>query len=87
MKLSLSTIHKIHLKKNNFLYNSIKNSLLRNLSQINILGNSSDLNYYYTYLYLGNSKQRQSYIVDTGSSITTSPCKPYCNRCGKHENN
>jgi len=87
IKLSLSTIHKIHLKKNNFLYNSIKNSLLRNLSQINILGNSSDLNYYYTYLYLGNSKQRQSYIIDTGSSITTSPCKPYCNRCGKHENN
>ena len=85
-KFSLSTIHQIHIKKNINLYKSIKNSLLRNLSQINIQGNSSDLNYYYTYLYLGNSKQRQSYIIDTGSSITTSPCKPYCTKCGKHEN-
>ena len=45
-----------------------------------------DIKYYYAYLYLGNPAKRQSYIVDTGSSITTSPCQPYCTHCGKHEN-
>ncbi|MCQ2818917.1 MAG: pepsin-like aspartyl protease [archaeon] len=61
---------------------------LRNLGMnVPLYGSSADLNYYYVYLYLGENSQRQSYIVDTGSSITTSPCKPYCKNCGKHENN
>ena len=88
LNFSYSSISKLHIIKNNYKYSIIrKNILNRNLSQINILGNSSDINYYFTYLYLGESKQKQSYIIDTGSSITTSPCKPYCNNCGKHENN
>ena len=40
--------------------------------------------YYYMHLYVGSSHQPQSYIIDTTSSITTSPCKPFCVRCGKH---
>ena len=88
LNFSISHISKIHIKKNHNKISSIQNKILfRNLTQTNILGNSSDINYYFTYLYLGESKQRQSYIIDTGSSITTSPCKPYCKNCGKHENN
>ena len=60
---------------------------LRNLvSDTTIYGSSSDLNYYYANLYLGNPPKKQAYIVDTGSSVTTSPCQPYCKNCGKHLN-
>ena len=48
-------------------------------------GNSYQLNYYYTSLYLGKDRQRQTYILDTGSGITTSPCSE-CKKCGKHIN-
>ena len=51
-----------------------------------IYGNSHVLSYYYLDLYIGNSFHKQSYIIDTGSSITTSPCKPLCTNCGKHKN-
>ena len=40
--------------------------------------------YYYMNMYIGSNYQQQSYIVDTTSSITTSPCKPLCIHCGKH---
>ena len=40
--------------------------------------------YYYMHMYVGSNYQQQSYIIDTSSSITTSPCKPLCVRCGKH---
>ena len=70
-------LNKTYLKKNN-------ESLLRQLEEINIFGNTSFLNYYYSELYIGKNKQIQSYILDTGSSITTSPCNPYCSKCGKH---
>ena len=40
--------------------------------------------YYYMHMYVGSNYQQQSYIIDTTSSITTSPCKPLCVRCGKH---
>lgn len=65
-----------------------KNSLgLRNLiTESTVYGSSHDLNYYYANLYLGDPPQKQAYILDTGSSITTSPCKPYCEKCGKHLN-
>ena len=60
---------------------------LRNLvSDTTIYGSSSELNYYYANLYLGNPPKKQAYIVDTGSSVTTSPCQPYCKNCGKHLN-
>ena len=58
---------------------------LRSLSISSSYGNSHDLNYYYTYLYLGSPPKKQSYILDTGSSITTSPCS-LCTTCGKHKN-
>ena len=51
----------------------------------NVYGDSSDLNYYYATLYLGPKKIPQTYIIDTGSSITTSPCNK-CKSCGKHLN-
>ena len=50
-----------------------------------IKGDSNYLNYYYTTLYLGKDKLPQIYILDTGSSITTSPCDK-CTSCGKHLN-
>ena len=61
---------------------------LRKLSPDNsflhyIQGDSYYLNYYYTSLYLGKNKTRQVYILDTGSSITTSPCS-LCESCGEH---
>ena len=50
-----------------------------------VFGNSNQLNYYYTTLFLGPKKIPQTYIIDTGSTITTSPCKK-CISCGKHLN-
>ena len=50
-----------------------------------VKGNSNYLNYYYTTLYLGKDKMPQVYILDTGSSITTSPCDQ-CTSCGNHLN-
>ena len=63
---------------------------LRQLSSENsflhyINGDSRYLNYYYTTLYLGKNKSAQVYILDTGSSITTSPCDE-CTSCGEHLN-
>ncbi len=54
-------------------------------SPSSIYGNPDKLNYYYTYLYIGEKEKKQSYILDTGSSVTTSPCN-LCENCGKHEN-
>ena len=48
-------------------------------------GDSYDLNYYYTTLYFGPKKMPQTFILDTGSPTTTSPCSK-CNSCGKHLN-
>ena len=57
---------------------------LRNLSEQNIYGSAFKLNYYYSNLYLGEDMQKQGYILDTGSTITTSTCLPLCQKCGKH---
>ena len=72
----------IHLEKL-----PLKNSpSLRNLNSISsVYGNTHNLNYYYGYLYIGKEGKKQSYILDTGSSITTSPCN-LCKDCGKHQN-
>ena len=59
---------------------SSDNSFLHHIN-----GDSHFLNYYYTSLYLGPNKTRQVYILDTGSSITTSPCDQ-CTSCGDHLN-
>ena len=50
-----------------------------------VYGDSYDLYYYYATLYLGPKKIPQTYILDTGSPTTTSPCSQ-CNSCGKHLN-
>ena len=54
------------------------------MEEINIFRNKSFLIYYYSELYIGRNKQIQSYILDTESSITISPCNSYCSKCGKH---
>ncbi|CAK74096.1 unnamed protein product (macronuclear) [Paramecium tetraurelia] len=51
-----------------------------------IIHGSSDLGYYFVNIYVGNPPQRQSVIIDTGSSITAFPCDA-CDQtksCGIH---
>ena len=43
-------------------------------------------NYYYTTLYIGDKKIKQTYLIDTGSNTFSSPCAP-CDNCGKQKNN
>ena len=52
---------------------------------LNVKGNSDNLYFYYITLLLGKEKQSQSFILDTTSSITTSPCN-FCISCGDHMN-
>ena len=56
----------------------------RELTEQNIYGSAFKLNYYYTNLILGEKMQKQGYILDTGSTITTSTCTPICTHCGEH---
>ena len=49
-----------------------------------VYSDSFSKNFYYTTLYLGDQKVRQTYIIDTGSSIMSSPCAP-CAECGSHK--
>ncbi|CAD8171131.1 unnamed protein product [Paramecium pentaurelia] len=51
-----------------------------------ILYGSSDLGYYFVNIYVGNPPQRQSVIIDTGSSITAFPCDACDSNlsCGNH---
>lgn len=51
-----------------------------------IYGNSSSLNYYFVNLYIGNPPKKQAVIIDTGSHLTSVPCQPLCESCGKHLN-
>ena len=51
-----------------------------------VYSESFSKNYYYTTLYVGNNKTKQTYIIDTGSSIMSSPCSP-CKDCGPHKKN
>ena len=48
-----------------------------------IFGSMFKINYYYINLYIGDSMEKQGFILDTGSSITTSSCS-LCKKCGKH---
>ena len=69
------------------IYNIYNNKVndKRNLSPNiqDIFGSMFKLNYYYTNLYIGDSMEKQGFILDTGSSITTSSCSK-CKKCGKH---
>ena len=66
------------------LHNNISNNRMRHLSEQYIYGSAFKLNYYYSNLYLGEEMQKQGYILDTGSTITTSTCSPICTHCGNH---
>lgn len=63
---------------------------IRNLGNGNdfskIYGNSSSLNYYYVNIYIGTPPKKQAVIIDTGSHLTSVPCQPLCESCGKHLN-
>ena len=50
-----------------------------------VYSDSYSKNFYYTTLYVGDNKVRQTYVIDTGSTIMTSPCSP-CAECGTHKN-
>jgi hypothetical protein len=43
-------------------------------------------NYYYTTLYIGPNKIKQTYLIDTTNAIFSSPCGA-CEECGKHKKN
>ena len=43
-------------------------------------------NYYYTTLYISDKQIKQTYLIDTGSAIMSSPCAP-CENCGKQKKN
>ena len=47
-------------------------------------GNSK---YYYVDLFIGESMTKQSFLLDTSSSITTSVCNPFSKITGEHLNN
>ena len=86
-KLSKLSKHKRSLAPNPFLnastHNSQKLKLHSKLLQT-VYSDSFSKNFYYTTLYLGDQKVRQTYIIDTGSSIMSSPCSP-CPNCGSHK--
>ena len=77
IELKTLSIPYLSINENN---ESIK---LRDLSESYVYGSAFQLNYYYTNLYLGENMQKQGYILDTGSSVTTSTCS-LCTHCGKH---
>lgn len=63
------------------------------IQSASMYGNSTDLQYFYADVFIGSHRQRQSLIIDTGSSIAAVPCNNYCttsylqkSSCGKHLN-
>ena len=80
---SISFIYRV--KSLNNLQKSLRMLSKDELFLQNVHGDTHFLNYYYTTLYLGINKTPQVYILDTGSSITTSPCDK-CISCGEHLN-
>ena len=66
-------------KNKNIAALKIHNKLLQT-----VYSDSFSKNFYYTTLYVGHNKARQTYIIDTSSSILASPCSP-CSECGQHK--
>ena len=75
-----SKLKSLHLSNHRLLYPENETSFLEQ-----VYGDSYDLNYYYATLYLGEKETPQTFILDTGSPTTTSPCSK-CTSCGKHLN-
>jgi len=67
-------------------YSGHTRKLENTVDSVALFGNSSSLNYYYVNIYLGTPPQKQSLIIDTGSSLTAVPCKPHIMNCGRHMN-
>ena len=85
LETCLCFIRKIN--KGNSKEQKLENPIIRKtLEQSIIYGDINELNYYYINLYLGKNKKKQSFLLDTGSGITSIPCQPYCNQCGQHAN-
>ena len=79
-------------KKRSLIPNPLFNSSNKNVAALKIhskllqtvYSDSFSKNYYYTTLYVGDNKVKQTYVIDTASSIMSSPCSP-CAECGKHK--
>jgi len=69
----------------NLFYNIQSIDLLNSKFVLNVKGNTHYLNFYYTTLFFGKERQNQTFLLDTTSSITTSPCTR-CPSCGDHVN-
>ena len=80
LKKISTNIKTLHRKRRTLDYSGKEDSFLEN-----VYGDSHNLYYYYATLYLGKKKIPQTYILDTGSPTTTSPCNK-CRSCGKHIN-
>ena len=63
---------------------NIKNLKLHSKLLQTVYSDSYSKNFYYTTLYLGDNKSRQTFLIDTGSSVMSSPCSP-CKECGAHK--
>eukprot|EP01022_Parablepharisma_sp_SALTPOND_P022033 TRINITY_DN4418_c0_g1_i1.p5 TRINITY_DN4418_c0_g1~~TRINITY_DN4418_c0_g1_i1.p5 ORF type:complete len:136 (-),score=6.56 TRINITY_DN4418_c0_g1_i1:1198-1605(-) len=49
-----------------------------------LYGNVTTLRYYFAEIYVGSPPQKQSMLIDTGSSLVALPCEEYCKgNCGK----
>ena len=86
MRLTLSYIRKILFI---FLFLSSKYESINPSSDkkyvLNVKGNSDKLYFYYITAFIGKEKQIQTFLLDTTSSVTTSPCN-LCSSCGEHFN-
>ena len=83
---------KLSKKKRSLLPNPLLNATTQNSKNLKlhskllqtVYSDSFSKNYYYTTLYIGDQKVRQTFIIDTGSAIMSSPCSP-CKDCGEHK--
>ena len=84
--------NKISEKHRSLVPHPLYNSTTKNIADLKlhskllqtVYSDSFSKNYYYTTLYVGHNKVRQTYIIDTASSIMASPCSP-CSECGSHK--
>ena len=83
---------KLSRKKRSLVPNPLLNATTKNSQNLKlhskilqtVYSDSFSKNFYYTTLYIGDQKVRQTFIIDTASSIMSSPCSP-CKDCGEHK--